>query len=556
MADRHLLDSLRAIVGRRHVLTRPAVTARFRQGYRVGGGPALAVIRPGSLVELWRAAQACVAADVIIIMQAANTGLTGGSTPDGLYDRPLVIVQTGRIAGLHLADGGRQVICFPGTSLHTLERRLRPSGREPHSVIGSSCLGASVIGGVCNNSGGALVRRGPAYTELALYAQLGTDGQLHLVNHLGIKLPDDPEAALARLERGDFDLDDDPRAASDQEYERHVRDVEADTPARFNADPRRLFEASGSAGRVIVLAVRLDTFEKPSRTATFYIGTNDPGELAALRRRILRHATALPIAGEYLHRGAFDIAERYGKDLMLAVLLLGTDRLPALFTVKAWVDRLAARLPLFGEALSDRLLQRIANWAPRVVPRRAAAYRDRYEHHLLLKVADDNIDETRALLNTVFPSGTGAYFECTPREAERAFLHRFAAAGAAVRYRALKAEAVGELVALDVALPRNERDWHDALPFDGACEVSLFYGHFFCHVFHLDYVLARGTDAEAFHRRVCAALDARGARYPAEHNVGHAYAAPQPLQQFYRKLDPLNQLNPGIGRTSKRRLWA
>lgn len=38
--------------------------------------------------------------------------------------------------------------------------------------------------------------------------------------------------------------------------------VDEDTPARFNADPSRLFEASGSAGKVCVFAVRLDTYEK------------------------------------------------------------------------------------------------------------------------------------------------------------------------------------------------------------------------------------------------------------------------------------------------------
>ena len=31
-----------------------------------------------------------------------------------------------------------------------------------------------------------------------------------------------------------------------------VAQVDADTPARFNADPSRLFEASGSAGKVCV----------------------------------------------------------------------------------------------------------------------------------------------------------------------------------------------------------------------------------------------------------------------------------------------------------------
>ena len=30
---------------------------------------------------------------------------------------------------------------------------------------------SSVVGGICNNSGGSLLQRGPAYTEMALFAQ-------------------------------------------------------------------------------------------------------------------------------------------------------------------------------------------------------------------------------------------------------------------------------------------------------------------------------------------------------------------------------------------------
>lgn len=77
-----------------------------------------------------------------------------------------------RIDGIQLINNASQVICLPGSTLNELENQLKPFGREPHSVIGSSCIGASVIGGICNNSGGALVQRGPAYTEMALYAQL------------------------------------------------------------------------------------------------------------------------------------------------------------------------------------------------------------------------------------------------------------------------------------------------------------------------------------------------------------------------------------------------
>lgn len=149
-----LLASLKTIVGDSHVLTDASDTVRFRQGFRFGKGSAVAVVWPGSLLEQWHVVKACVAADMIVIMQAANTGLTGGSTPDGGYDRDVVIISTLRMRTVQVIEQGRQVICFPGSTLDQLEKMLKPLGREPHSVIGSSCIGASVFGGVCNNSGG------------------------------------------------------------------------------------------------------------------------------------------------------------------------------------------------------------------------------------------------------------------------------------------------------------------------------------------------------------------------------------------------------------------
>jgi D-lactate dehydrogenase len=164
-----LIERLRGIVGARHVITDESDTRRFRKGYRYGEGPALCVVQPGSLLEQWRVFKAIVEAGRIVIFQAANTGLTGGSTPYGSdYDREIVIVSTRRIDRIDLLDGGTQVLCLAGSTLHALEKKIRPLGREPHSIIGSTTVGASVVGGVCNNSGGALVRRGPAFTQLAL----------------------------------------------------------------------------------------------------------------------------------------------------------------------------------------------------------------------------------------------------------------------------------------------------------------------------------------------------------------------------------------------------
>ena len=166
-----LISELTSIVGSRHVLTSAKQTERFRKGFRSGLGDAIAVVQPGTLVEYWRTLKALTAADKIIILQAANTGLTEGSTPKGTYDRDVVLINTRRMNKLQILDGGRQIISLPGATLFSVEKLLAPLGRQPHSVIGSSTIGASVIGGVCNNAGGALTERGPSYTELALYAQ-------------------------------------------------------------------------------------------------------------------------------------------------------------------------------------------------------------------------------------------------------------------------------------------------------------------------------------------------------------------------------------------------
>lgn len=555
-----LLAQMRQIVGDSHVLIDEQATRRFRKGHRTGEGNVLAVVRPGSLLEQWRVLQAAVAADRIVIMQAANTGLTGGSTPDGDdYDREIVLISTLRITGVQLINDGQQVVCLPGATLDRLEQALAPLNREPHSVIGSSCIGASVLGGICNNSGGALVRRGPAYTELALYAQVKDDGSLELVNHLGIELGDNPEEILTRLQNGDYTpqqvRNEEHAKASDARYGEHVRDVDADTPARFNADPSRLFEASGSAGKLCLFAVRLDTFPKEPSTV-FYIGSNDPHDLTEVRRHLLAKLPRLPIAGEYIHRTAFDIGEKYGKDTFLVIDKFGTARVPAAFAMKSRVDGFFERFGLRG--VTDRVIQALMNLLPSHLPARMREYRDRFEHHLLVRVSNDTLEQTRAFLTEYFSgSASGAYFECDAEEGRKAFLHRFAIAGAAIRYREAHRSSVEDILALDIALRRNDRDWVETLPQEMEEQIihKLYYGHFFCHVFHQDYIVRKGIDPIEMEHRMWKLLDARRAEYPAEHNVGHLYVAKPALAGFYRELDPTNTFNPGIGHTSKKKHW-
>ena len=268
-----VLDKLTNLLGASNVQADPEKNEHYRMGWRSGGGSALAVLFPQTLLDIWRSLEVCVEGDCIIIMQAAKTGLTEGSTPSGNdYDRPVVVINTLAINQLYLVNDGEQVISLSGATLHQLQSQLNAVNRAPHSVIGSSTLGASIIGGISNNSGGALVKRGPAYTELALFAQINEHGQLVLVNHLDVKLGDTPEEILTNLQNGHFDrreLPDTGKLASDREYIARVKDVDASTPSRFNADKRRLYEASGCACKLAVFAVRLDTYPIAAKDQTF-----------------------------------------------------------------------------------------------------------------------------------------------------------------------------------------------------------------------------------------------------------------------------------------------
>ena len=562
MTTQNLLETLRHIVGAKYVITDPSKTERYRTGYRFGTGNAIAVVRPTTLWEQWQVLEACVAADVIVISQAANTGITGGSNPFGNdYDRDVVIINTMRNDNIQLILDAKQAICLTGATLNHLEQELKPYNREPHSVIGSSCIGASVIGGVCNNSGGSLVQRGPAYTEMALYAQRNANGKLELINHLGIDLGSTPKEILTNLQEGRYqakDIHTSDKKGHDHDYCNHVREINANTPARFNADPARLYEASGSAGRLGVFAVRVDTFPAEKKTAVFYIGTNNTAVLTKLRRDMLGTFEEIPISGEYIHRTAFDIAAKYGKDTFWYIKNVGTEYLPKLFSLKAWGDRVAKKLPFMPNHFSEKFLQFTSKLMPQHLPKILWDYRNQYEHHLILKMGGKGVDEARAYLQKEFADSTkGAYIECDAKLAQAAMLLRFAVASAAIRYRSVHEDEVEDIVALDIALRRNDEDWFEKLPpeLDAKILYKLYYGHFMCHVFHQDYVIKKGYNCEEIEEEMLKILDTRGAQYPAEHNVGHLYHANDDLKNFYNSLDPTNSFNPGIGKTSKKKDW-
>ena len=556
-----IIQDLRQITGNKNLLTKQWNKQTYSKGWRYGSGEALAVATPGSLLEIWKLLEVCVLNDVIVLMQAANTGLTGGSTPDGNdYDRPIVIINTMRIKDIHLIDHGKQIIGLAGSTLFDLEKKLLPLGREPHSVIGSTSIGASIIGGICNNSGGSLIQRGPAYTEMALYAKVNANGRLELINDLGIHLGKTPEEILENLQLKNYktsDVINTKKRASDDGYIDILRNINSNTPSRFNSDPRLLYGASGSAGKIAVFAVRLDSYEKPKKNKIFYLGSNDADVFWQIRRDILSSFKSLPTSGDYLHRDCYDAAKKYSKDTFIVLDKLGTNFLPTLFELKRSVDLISKKIPILPSNLSDKIMQFLGKLYPNHLPKKMENFRGLYEHHWIVEMSDAGIEEARTYFNGFFNENEGGFFECSEKEGNKAILHRFTAASAFGRYAVLNASKIGGTMSMDIAFPRNEKQWFETLPkeIDDMFDMKLYYGHLFCHVLHQNYIVKKGVDTKHLKRELLKYYDSRGAEYPAEHNVGHEYKAKSILLEFYKALDPTNSFNPGIGQSSKLKHW-
>ena len=68
------------------------------------------------------------------------------------------------------------------------------------------------------------------------------------------------------------------------------------------------------------------------------------------------------------------------------------------------------------------------------------------------------------------------------------------------------------MMSLDIAFPRNEKNWFEKLPkdIDDMLEMKLYYGHLFCHVLHQNYIVKKGIDGEKLKNKLLKLYDKRG----------------------------------------------
>ena len=545
------------IVGKKNFLINEKEKTPYTSGWRTKPGECEFVVLPDSLSNMWAVLKLCVENNKYILMQAANTSLTGGSTPNGKYDQGLVIINTTKLKTIIPIKKGNQVLAFPGSTLYDLEKKVKPYNRAPHSEIGSSCIGASVVGGVCNNSGGALIKRGPAYTELSLFASVNKKGKLELHNKLGVELGKSPEDILKNLDSCNFSEENIKNSnfkASSTDYKSIIKDTNADSPARYNADKRRLYDASGCSGKLAVFAVRLDTFEKENEEKTIYYSTNNAEDLTRLRKKIINEIEELPIYAEYMHNDAYNISKKYGKDAFYLIYYLGTSCMPFFYRTKSKLESFFKNSKFFSNKTLDLILNAFVSILPNQMPKVFDDLNKNFKHHLILKCDKKIFDEVLKVSKNIFnENNKNNLLICSTKESKILTLNRFVFAGASARCANITKSANPELLPFDVALKRNDDNWFHDIALDAKKDVlkTLTVGHFFCLVFHREYVIKKGINNNTVKDKILRWFDEIGAKYPAEHNVGHVYEADDNLRKFYRKLDPCNIFNPGIGKTSK-----
>lgn len=478
--------------------------------------------------------------------------------------------------------------------------------REAHSVLGSTFLNPTTAAGVAFGSGGTQCRKGPAYTERALYLKISTNKWhekiVETVNTLDIQgLPStvkdkekqfSPGRARKHMDSAAYRIDSWSRWIRD-DYDRTMKytapscalkashsheyatklcrhDQDNNTVNRHNADTSGP-DPCRCEGKVIILATVHDTFPKPKSTQTFWLSFDTLETALEFRQQVcLNNPKDLPISVEYMDRDAFDVVDQSGRILGNIIQWIpGGATSPLIrqfWNLKLWFEA----LPGMQHSI-DKLLHQFNPILPALLPRPVMELGRTMNHHVMMTIGDfgdGNMERCLDRLNQFVAQQQPrqsppkiVVYECqTPSQVRALTAFRFVAAPAFRTY------CIGNGlhgISVDYALPNHSgaapplhhhSSNNTAIP---TPRKRMRYSHFACNVVHEDlaYDNDATTTAERVHDAKLAFKQAveevcRG-KLPAEHGHGTEYTAPPATQQRWQRMDPLNVLNPGIGGLSE-----
>lgn len=170
------IERLTAILGSEGLLTLPAEMAPYESAARYEGGRAAFVARPASTEAVSKVVACCIRYGITLVPQSGNTGLVGGSTPDGSGRQGVLSLDRLR-STFELDRDNRSLRVDAGFRLSEINTRL-----EPHGLFFPIDLGADPMAGgmAATNTGGARflrfgdVRRNTLGLKLVLADRNGT----------------------------------------------------------------------------------------------------------------------------------------------------------------------------------------------------------------------------------------------------------------------------------------------------------------------------------------------------------------------------------------------
>lgn len=425
-------------------------------------------------------------------------------------------------------------------------------------------------------SGGTQCRKGPAFTERALYLKISTNKWneciIDTVNTLDVDGLEDRKDVLKRnyrdpmdsvpyrldtfgryiTERGDRDMyytsKDCHRVASDTTYAQRLCELSSSVN-RANADTHGPY-CCRSEGKVILLATVHDTFPKASSTKTFWISFDSLDMAQQFREKVaLDNPSEVPVSMEYLDRDAYDVIDKSGRVMANCIHWIGmtSPLLRMMWNAKIYFEA-------SNPGIVDKMLHHMNDFMPSVFPKKVQLMAAKYDHHITITVGDFGNQEIENFLmrmdkfvdassNYASESASTKVYECqSPSEAHGLSAARFVAAPA-FRTWCVANNVSG--FSVDYALPGNGNSL-PSLPKTALKRMR--YSHFACNVVHEDIAFPVGENVDEIKHALKVSVEKEcGGKLPAEHGHGTEYTAPKTTQSRWMQMDPLNVLNPGIG---------
>jgi D-lactate dehydrogenase (quinone) len=382
------------------------------------------------------------------------------------------------------------------------------------------------------------------------------------------------------------DMDDTPTypLASDVNYAKKLCRHNSTSVSRCNADCSGP-DCCRSEGKVIILATVHDTFPKPKSKKTYWISFDSLETALQFRKEVALHnPTDLPISMEYMDRDAFDVIHEAGRVLGTLIKYIGTSStmIRQLWNIKLYIEALPYETaPLW----MDQLLFSINRFFPSILPKAIMEMGQQRDHHVIMTVGEFGNGNMARIIERMdqFARQYGTekiqILECGASSSSNKYDAAALTAFRFVAAPAFRTWCVGHNLqgySVDYALPKNGgatpplyrneyRQQKDATAIPIHNNVistnnanatlpslqpvkRMRYSHFACNVVHEDLAYPLGVDLEHAKHTFKHVIEQECAgKLPAEHGHGTEYTAPHNTQERWKKMDPLNVFNPGIG---------